>query len=62
MNLISRHNLAEQLGVSTRTLDRWHAHRKGPPRVKCGNMIGYRQDAVEKWLSANETRPTNGGR
>jgi len=60
MNLITRQNLASQLGVSVRTLDRWHARRVGPARVKCGNMIGYRQDAIEKWLSANETLPNKG--
>lgn len=45
------------LNVSNRTLTRWHALRVGPPRIKVGNQIFYRKDAVEAWLRANETGP-----
>jgi predicted DNA-binding transcriptional regulator AlpA len=56
-NLIPKGKLAEELNISTRTLDRWHSLRKGPPRVKVGNFIGYRQEAVQLWLLQNETSP-----
>ncbi len=46
--------LAEQLGISMRTLYRWHAERRGPPRVKLGNMILYRVTAVHEWLAEHE--------
>jgi len=50
--------VAELLGVSARTLSRWHALRVGPSRVKVGRIIIYRRQAVNAWLEANETQPT----
>ena len=49
---------AELLGVSTRTLSRWHALRVGPARCKTGRKVLYRRSAVEVWLDQNETQPT----
>lgn len=46
--------LADQLGVSLRTLSRWHAQRIGPRRVTNGRLILYRADAVREWLEARE--------
>ena len=45
------------LGVSLRTLSRWHAQRLGPPRCKVGRTVLYRRDAFEDWLTKNETHP-----
>lgn len=50
--------VAEMLNVSNRTLNRWHALRLGPSRVKVGRTILYRKKAIEQWLAANETQPT----
>ncbi len=50
-------DVAELLGVSRRTLSRWHALRVGPARCKVGRTVLYRRDALEAWLQANETRP-----
>lgn len=49
--------VAELLGVSRRTLSRWHALRVGPARCKVGRTVLYRRDALEAWLKANETQP-----
>ncbi|MDF3419968.1 helix-turn-helix domain-containing protein [Sulfitobacter sp. KE29] len=49
--------VAELLGVSRRTLSRWHALRVGPARCKIGRTVLYRRDALEAWLEANETQP-----
>ncbi|MAP15421.1 helix-turn-helix domain-containing protein [uncultured Sulfitobacter sp.] len=49
--------VAEILGVSQRTLSRWHALRVGPARCKVGRTVLYRRDALEAWLCANETQP-----
>jgi len=57
LGLLSQADLASQLQVSIRTLNRWHALRKGPPRIKVGGFIGYRRDALQKWLQANELQP-----
>ncbi len=49
--------VADILGVSRRTLSRWHALRVGPARCKVGRTVLYRRDALEAWLEANETQP-----
>lgn len=51
--------LAEELGVTTRTVLRWHAERRGPPRVKVGRKLMYRRAAVETWLRDKEVRDDN---
>ncbi|GGD19440.1 helix-turn-helix transcriptional regulator [Sinisalibacter lacisalsi] len=45
------------LGVSLRTLNRWHARRVGPARCKVGRTVLYRKEAVDAWLARNETQP-----
>ncbi len=50
--------VAQMLGISTRTLNRWHALRFGPPRCKIGRVVLYRKSAIFAWLEANEMKPT----
>jgi len=38
--------LAQRLGVSIRTLVRWHKQGIGPRRMKIGNFIIYAEDEV----------------
>lgn len=45
---------ARELNVSTRTLDRWWAERRGPPRTKIGKQVMYRKDSTAKWLLSKE--------
>ena len=48
---------AHQLNTTTRTLDRMHQQRVGPPRIKIGKRVFYRADAVREWLLASEKKP-----
>ena len=48
--------LAEGLGVTVRTLNRWHRLRQGPPMVKLGQFRVYRREAVHQWLADREIR------
>lgn len=57
-NFLKPEQLGHLLGVSCRTLGRWHRLRKGPPRVKIGRSVLYRQTAVLAWLSTRETDPS----
>lgn len=49
-----RDELATALGISPRTIDRWHAHRQGPPRIQIGRTILYERHAVRAWLRSRE--------
>lgn len=50
-NYYSRQELADQLGITLRSLERWAWLRKGPKRTYIGNRVYYHRSAVEKWLS-----------
>lgn len=47
--------LAAGLGVSVRTLNKWHRLRQGPARVKLGHMTLYRRETVSRWLAERES-------
>jgi predicted DNA-binding transcriptional regulator AlpA len=51
---LRREELAQQLGLSPRTIDRWESLRKGPPRVCVGRTVLYNVDSVREWLQSNE--------
>ncbi len=46
---------ADELGVTTRTLDRWWSERVGPPRTKVGRQVLYRKSAIAQWLIDHES-------
>ena len=48
---------ASFLGISDRTLSRWHLQRVGPPRIKIGGRVLYRREALLDWLIKNEQAP-----
>lgn len=54
-NLLTEADVASTLRVSVRTLRRWHALRKGPPRVKIGRKIHYRSGSVQRWIEGSES-------
>jgi len=49
--------LASELGVSVRSIHRWHALRQGPPRTQIGRRPMYRRDAVRLgWAATRKIR------
>jgi hypothetical protein len=54
---IALEQLARELGVSERTLARWHAMRLGPPRVTIGRRPYYRLISVAEWIALQEEKP-----
>ena len=46
--------LAQELGVSERTIARWHHFREGPPRVEIGRKVFYRLESVAAWIASCE--------
>lgn len=51
---ISREQLAHALSLTTDTLSRWEARRKGPPCTRIGRKVFYRRAAVQDWIRAQE--------
>jgi predicted DNA-binding transcriptional regulator AlpA len=49
---IDRHEAARMLGVTIRTLQRWHRQGYGPPRKRwLGRGVGYSRAEVEQWIA-----------
>jgi len=46
--------VAAELGICEKTLARWHAARRAPPRVTVGRRLLYRREAVSAWLLKRE--------
>src|SRR3954447_4878532 len=58
---VTPEQLSKHLGISVRTLSRWHARRIGPPRCSVGKLILYRVAAVRTWLAGRENAPPQTG-
>lgn len=46
--------MAHEIGVSERTLTRWHSLRVGPPRTVIGRKILYHAPAARAWMAAQQ--------
>jgi hypothetical protein len=51
---ISVADLARELRVCRRTLDRWRYRREGPSPTMIGMRVYYHRDSVRKWLESRE--------
>lgn len=59
--LLTRHEAASFLGVSSATMSRWAAERAGPPFVKLSDSdngsVRYPSDALDEFVSARTKHP-----
>lgn len=53
---VTREELAEELKITPRTLDRWAWLDRGPRKVKIGARCWYSRDAIATWLKAEEEK------
>lgn len=65
--LLSTRETAELLGVREGTLSAWRCRerntppeeRRGPPFVRVGRSVKYREVSIQQWIAAREVnRPT----
>lgn len=49
---ITRDELAKELHVTNRTLDKWAVLRKGPRKIRLGARCYYHRQDVLSWLEA----------
>lgn len=59
---LTQRDLAQALGVSERTIARWHHFREGPPRVEFGRKVFYRLESVSAWIASCERPEPRAGR
>ena len=59
---LTQKDLAQALGVSERTIARWHHFREGPPRVEFGRKVFYRLESVSAWIASCERPEPRAGR
>jgi hypothetical protein len=56
---LTRARVAEEIGVTLDTLQRWETRRTGPPCVRIGRQVLYRADAFREWLISRERAPAS---
>ena len=54
---MGRREVAEAIGISAATLQRWQTRRIGPPCVRIGRRVFYRADAFREWMISQERGP-----
>jgi predicted DNA-binding transcriptional regulator AlpA len=52
VKIVKRHEAAAMLGVSTRTLQRWHKQGFGPAR-STGRRFYYIKSEIEQWIASH---------
>lgn len=60
--LVRAESLAQELGISLRTLSRWNIRRTGPPRTCIGRSVFYDIVAVREWLSSRREHAPDSSR
>jgi predicted DNA-binding transcriptional regulator AlpA len=58
--LLTEVGAAKQLKLSVRTLQAWRSRKEGPPFVRVGRAIRYRECELLAWLRANTVQPIKG--
>ena len=54
-NLLTQAELAEALGKSPRTIQRWRKARRAPPAIVIGNSTFFKIQSVQAWLDDHES-------
>jgi len=49
--------MAAELNLRPRTLRKWRAQGKGPPFIKIGRRVFYRDTSRAAWLQSQEIQP-----
>jgi predicted DNA-binding transcriptional regulator AlpA len=57
--LLMQREAAALLRLSERTLERWRVSGDGPPFVKAGRRVGYREADLVAWISARVRTSTS---
>jgi Helix-turn-helix domain len=50
----SEDDLASELQVHPKTIERWRATGEGPPHTKIGRKVFYKRTSLDAWLAKRE--------
>ena len=53
-DFLTQDEVAAELKISERTLDRWRRLDEGPPITKLGRRVLYRRPSLQAWLCRRE--------
>ena len=51
VELVTQQQLANELQVSIRTLERWRKDGTGPAFIRVGRSLRYRRSDIDAWLT-----------
>ena len=54
--LFGEHRVAEMLGRTVRSLQRWRKKGKGPPSTKIGRKVYYELNDLQEWIDGGKIR------
>jgi excisionase family DNA binding protein len=57
--LLTQGDVAARLRLSERTLERWRVSGDGPPFVKAGRRVRYRDDDLKDWIATHLCHSTS---
>lgn len=60
MSLLTTLEVAKKLKVQPHTVRVWRVRGVGPPYIKLGRVVRYREEDVERWLAAHRRGDTHG--
>jgi len=55
--LLNQDGAARLINVKSETLAAWRHRRQGPPYVKIGDLVRYRDDQLHAWIEARTRNP-----
>ena len=60
-SLLTEHDAAARLGISSKTLSNWRWQGFGPPFCRIGRLVRYRPEKLEAWADQQARASTSDG-
>lgn len=57
ITLLTEREVADFIGKSTKTMQRWRAQGRGPVAMRFGQSVMYTRESVSNWMQAQRIRP-----
>lgn len=56
-SLLTEQQVSVMIKVSVAALRKWRLERRGPPVLKIGRLVRYRERDIEEWLASCAKEP-----